>query len=196
MVLEWYTLYPLWGDLVGELRPLGVNGLRSACFLTEPSACSKARLKRSNHKKNSFRCFFQVGTMNYPIKPGFNLCTNHGIAPIWYMYSVKTWFKKISLYLILCIYVIMGVSRLCVRSSVSQSGSRVKALPNAAFREYSLFALPVLTNYYQGWGAGKFFSGSGSCYFFSSGSGSGSKGPKKLLVKFGKLFYSPQTSKA
>ena len=37
--------------------------------------------------------------------------------------------------------------------------------------------------------------------FFSRGSGSGSKGPKKpgsvyrLLVKFGKIFFSPQTSK-
>ena len=70
----------------------------------------------------------------------------------------------------------------------------------------------------QGWGAGKFFSGSGSwlffqaapapdffsqaapaSVFFSSGSGSGSKEPKTpgswLLVKFDKIFFSPQTSK-
>ena len=87
-----------------------------------------------------------------------------------------------------------------------------------------LIFLTNLSNRYnkkQDWGAGKFFSGSGSWLFFSSGSGScffsqavpapvffqaarlqGAKNTRlqpapasRLLVKFAKIFFSPQTSK-
>ena len=66
---------------------------------------------------------------------------------------------------------------------------------------------PDSDSWKQGWGAGKFFNGSGSWLFFSSGSGSwwffpsgsGSKGPKTpgsdRLRLLGKKSFSSQTSK-